>query len=124
VLRVWWAALHALLLAAALATPAPASLTGVLAGAVLLHGAVRYPRAARPLIVYIAAGIWALPTTGRFDLRLTAATAVGPGWVSLHFPGNRPLLLLADQFTPDAWRRLRAAVGESLRLVPGGRDPI
>lgn len=101
----------------------PAPWSAILTGALLLHACVRRPRASRPLLVYLPPGVWALPAAGRFDLRLTAATAVGPGWARLDFGPGGSILLLADQFEPGAWRRLRAAVGESLCLVPRGRSP-
>lgn len=70
----------------------------------------------RALLVYLGRGIWALPETGRFDLRLSATTRRSASWVDLRFvPGGR-LVLLADQLEDKHWRRLQAAVGESLVL--------
>jgi hypothetical protein len=86
-----------------------------LAGSFLigLHAGLRFPRCPG-LLVVSPGGRFALPAQGLFGLTLAPATRVGGAWVELAFEHERvpPLLLLRDQFTDSAWRRLRIALAE------------
>lgn len=113
----WWAGLHGLLLLAIWAAGWRSGSSACLAAAVAAHWAARRPGSETALIVYLGAGVWALPETRRFRLALSGATGWGPGWTELRFSGEPGrVLLLADQLDARDWRRLRAAVQESLAL--------
>lgn len=79
-----------------------------------LHGVIRRPPPAPPVIEITPGGRFALPDENRSDLTLGRESRSGPGWLRLSFVGRpgQPLLLLRDQVDAAAWRLFRIAIHE------------
>lgn len=110
--------MHALLAAAVVLVALPAVLKPLALLALFSHAAVRRPRSA-PSVIHVAAdGSCAVPEWRTAARRLGPGTLICPFWIRLDLnpgPGQRYILLFADQVAPREWRRLRAWL-ERLRL--------
>ena len=112
-LAAWWWLLHLVLMLTSFMTNLPWPSVVVLAAAIVWHFFRRRPKGPAMLVVSPGARV-AFPVEGRFALEMTRHSAIGGFWSCLYFddrPG-RGVLLLRDQFTESAWRRLRLAVRE------------
>jgi hypothetical protein len=111
VLKIWWCALHALLAVAALLVGWPWPVRAAWILAVLIHAALRRPRATPSLLIVGADGSWQIPEWGHETLPLARGSVLTPLGLALHLgigPKRRHVLLLRDQVGPDDWRRLSA----------------
>jgi hypothetical protein len=116
-LRVWWWALHALLMTASLLPGWPwpmklATLLGVLAH-LWLRRLPDYP----PRLVVGSDGSCQIPQWGPAIVTLAPRTRLTPFVVDLHFGTglHRRVLLLADQVEREEWARL-CAILRRIRL--------
>jgi hypothetical protein len=118
ILWVWWALLHAVVLAALVLLGAPWSLKSAAAIAVLAHSIAFRPRRTPRLV--LSSGRVAVPELGLEGLALGLRTRHSGLWIRLDLRGTGRalhILLLADQIDPILWRTLRA---ELARLSPEG----
>ncbi len=93
----------------------PIAVSGTLIVILALHGGLKSPVGGSLLVVSSRAR-FGLPLEGRFDLRLSGGTHIGPFWVELAFsdrPGSR-LLILKDQITEPEWRWLCLTLREAV----------
>jgi hypothetical protein len=121
ILWVWWALLHAVVLAALVLLGVPWLLKAAAAIAALAHAIVFRPRRT-PRLVW-QAGRVAVPERELENLSLGRRTRHSGLWIRLDLRGaGRALdiLLLADQLDPILWRTLRA---ELARLGPESGNP-
>ena len=110
-LRVWWCALHAVLVAAACAVGWPWYAKLLAAALALGHAWWRRPDAPPVSIAVTADGSFRIPEWGPDVLTLTDRTRVTPYVLDLHFGTDLRtgrLLLLADQVDRGDWARLCA----------------
>jgi hypothetical protein len=80
------------------------------------HARLFRPPEPAPIIIGCD-GLWALPAEELYDMRLGERTVCSGAWVRLHLTRgpatNRRVLLLADQFDREDWRRLQVSVREA-----------
>jgi hypothetical protein len=103
--------LHALLIAASCLLGFAVPFKLLAAAAVAGHGVLRRPRVPPRVVIVTADGSYAVPEWASQLRPLGRRTLVCPFWIRLDVgaPGRqRDILLLVDQLTPEAWRRLRA----------------
>jgi len=110
-LFAWWLSLHLLLLVAVLGVDVGTLASGVLLLGVGAHAIWRLPRGGEELSFDPETG-WSIPARGLYGLQAGAATSYTYHWVRLCLerPDAAPvcLLLLKDQVSPAAWRRLQS----------------
>ena len=110
-LAAYWYSLH-LLLGVALALvgwAAPFRLLAIVA--VLGHCIVRRPAASPRIVLVAEGGRCVVPEWHTGPRPLGPRTLVAPFWVRLDLgmgPWRRDIVLVADQMSPEQWRRLRA----------------
>jgi hypothetical protein len=90
--------------------------TCVAAAALVIHCALRVPRATRALVRYDD-GSWALPEAGLDGLCLGSGTTCSTLWIRMVFRNEaangrrrRVVLLLKDQLDAASWRALQAQI--------------
>jgi hypothetical protein len=84
--------------------------------AVAAHGVARRPRESPRRIVLTADGSCIVPEWNTGPRPLGARTFVCPLWIRLDLGAGqkrRDILLLGDQVSPEAWRRLRALLART-----------
>jgi hypothetical protein len=116
VLWAWWLVLHAVVVAAAVLVGWPIAVKALAAIAVVGHGYRRRPRASPRLVLVGADGLCAAPEWNTGPRPLGARTFVCPFWALLDLGAGgerRDILLLADQLSPEAWRRLCALLARA-----------
>lgn len=94
----------------------PAALKVAGAAALVVHAVARRPARPPRAVLITEDGVCAVPEW-RAGLRpLGPRTTMAPFWIRLDLGAGSPkreLLLLADQVTPEDWRRLRAMLARS-----------
>ena len=124
ILWVWWAALHAVLLAALALLGAPWPLKAAAALAVLAHSIAFRPR--RTPRLRLSAGRVAVPELELENLVLGRRTRHCGLWVRLDLrgPGRAlDILLLVDRVDPSLWRSLRAELARLMPARAAGGNP-
>jgi hypothetical protein len=130
-LSLWWCALHALLVAAALLVAWPSALRIAALALIAAHAVARWPRVT-PVSVLVGADATCLvPEWGIGRAPLGPRTIVCTYWLRLDVgvgPLRRDLLLFTDQLGPDEWARLRAALErarcDTAHVFQRFREPI
>jgi hypothetical protein len=112
-----WLGLPVLAAGGILASGLPVYVKFALVLALSGHGLRARPRRPERLVA-LPSGAWSLPESGRYNLRISAATRIAECWILLEWStrdGKRVRrLVLADQFRPPDWRRLTVLAREQL----------
>ena len=110
-LRVWWCALHAVLVVAACLVAWPWYVKLVAGALTMAHAWWRRPRPPAVVLLVAADGACRIPKWGPEVFALTRRTRLTRLALDLHVkagPRGGRLLLLADQLDRDDWARLSA----------------
>ena len=128
---VWWCALHASLVAAAVLVGMPWAAKLAAFAAIAGHAVVRRPEPPLVSIVVAADATCVVPQWSRGAVALGPRTLVSSHWLRLDLgagPRLRDIVLFSDQLSHDQWARLCALLArarcDAAHVSTRSREPI